>query len=170
MAEDTIKIDVPAEVRWMDREKDEAAVLGIEHESSSLPWKRDDFADVLHHIQVVSAVATMGGRTVGYVIFEVQNDRIYIVKLSVLPDYRRRQVATRLLQFVQDNRVGRKILEFDVRESSTDAHIFLSKAGFNATGVRRGFFKEYGEDDYTPCHVEDSYNFVQKFENQAIAA
>jgi [ribosomal protein S18]-alanine N-acetyltransferase len=124
------------------------AVMVIERGSFAYPWSTRFF---LQELQVPCARSILGEinqRIVGYVLFWLLPDEIDVHNLAVHREFRRRGIGRLLLQQVviearcrSSNRVT-----LEVRQSNVAAQKLYESLGFTATGVRRGYYSDNGED------------------------
>lgn len=94
-------------------------------------------------------------KTVAYVVFEKQGFCLDILSLVVHQDYRRKGIATILLQKLETRKGINKIC-ICVRESNLDAHLFLKKSGFLAKKISRKYFIDQFVEK---SKIEDGYFF-----------
>lgn len=100
-------------------------------------------------------VITDINKPIGYTIYEQSDGVLEIINLVVHQDYRRRGVASLLLEKLE-TRKRWSSMQVCVRESNLAAHLFFKKLGFLATGVKRRYFEDhvFGEMKF-----EDAYHF-----------
>lgn len=90
-------------------------------------------------------VAQVGGRLAGFVLFrETAPSEREILNLAVDPAWRRRGVASRLIEEFLSLGEGDVFLE--VRESNQAARAFYACWGFAQVGVRQGYYHRPVED------------------------
>ena len=123
----------------------------IERDSYPTPWSRSMFAGELAKSSSITLGAfetEMGDRLVGYLVVSRYVDAWHIMNVAVDPEYRRRGVATRLLDalFVTTAGDARRGYTLEVRVSNTTAIALYERLGFQATGVRRGYYTDNRED------------------------
>jgi [ribosomal protein S18]-alanine N-acetyltransferase len=123
----------------------------IERDSYPTPWSRSMFAGEL----AKSSSVTLGAfdtetadRLVGYLVVSRYVDAWHIMNVAVDPDHRRRGIATRLLDALFATTAGdsRRGYTLEVRISNTTAIALYERLGFQATGVRRGYYTDNRED------------------------
>jgi ribosomal-protein-alanine N-acetyltransferase len=124
------------------------AIDGIEQRAYKTPWSRSMFASELAKSSSVCLGAFDGERLIGYVINSRYVDAWHIMNVAVDPDYRRRGIATRLLEQVfestrDDQRRGYTL---EVRVSNDRAISLYEKLGFVRQGIRRGYYTDNRED------------------------
>ena len=127
------------------------AIERIEQEAYPTPWSRSMFAGELakpSSISVGAFDADAGGRLVGYLIISRYVDAWHVMNIAVAGPYRRQGVATRLLDelFRLTEGDSRRGYTLEVRISNTTAIGLYERAGFQATGVRRGYYTDNRED------------------------
>jgi ribosomal-protein-alanine N-acetyltransferase len=85
---------------------------------------------------------------VGYLVVSRYVDAWHIMNVAVDPDHRRRGIATRLLDALFATTAGdsRRGYTLEVRISNTTAIALYERLGFQATGVRRGYYTDNRED------------------------
>ena len=123
----------------------------IERDSYPTPWSRSMFAGELAKSSSITLGAfetEMADRLVGYLVVSRYVDAWHIMNVAVDPEYRRRGVATRLLDalFVTTAGDARRGYTLEVRVSNTTAIALYERLGFQATGVRRGYYTDNRED------------------------
>jgi [ribosomal protein S18]-alanine N-acetyltransferase len=126
------------------------AIEGIENAVYPTPWSRSMFAGELAKPSSLS----LGGfdpdssRLVAYLIVSRYVDAWHIMNLAVHPDWRRLGVASRLLDelFELTDSDLRRGYTLEVRISNTTAIALYEHFGFEASGVRRGYYTDNRED------------------------
>jgi ribosomal-protein-alanine N-acetyltransferase len=133
---------VPLEFGHLDE------IESIERRSYPLPWSRAMFAGEVVKPSSICLGAFGGGRLVGYLIVSRYVDSWHIMNLAVDLPWRRRGVATRLLEELFARTEGRMERGFtlEVRPSNKAAIKLYEKLGFRGRGVRRGYYVDNRED------------------------
>jgi [ribosomal protein S18]-alanine N-acetyltransferase len=127
---------------------DVATIERIEQRSMPAPWSRTMFVSEIVKSTSICLGAFVDGELAGYVIVSRYVDAWHVMNLVVVPEHRRRGIATRLLRALfeltaDDDRRG---FTLEVRVSN-DAAISLYEAlGFRSQGVRRGYYTDNRED------------------------
>ena len=124
------------------------AIEVIEQKAYPTPWSRSMFASELAKPTSICLGAFEGQDLVGYVINSRYVDAWHVMNVAVDPDRRRRGVATALLERLfeltaDDERRGYTL---EVRMSNTGAIGLYEHLGFEARGIRRGYYTDNRED------------------------
>jgi GNAT superfamily N-acetyltransferase len=139
-------------------------IMAIEKAVFRFPWKQAVFEDTLDEDTCSAITAEINGEIVGYAVVERQHDRFYIVKLAVAPSVTRKGIGKALIDEIKNiaAKLGKRMIEFDVRESLLDSQLFLAspKIAFKAIDVVREGFRDYVAGNETPVNVEDAYKFI----------
>jgi ribosomal-protein-alanine N-acetyltransferase len=128
-------------------------IIAIEKTSFQQPWQRVSFLNELSCRDALDVVALdpLGRRILAYAISRVTRDEIHLLKIAVAPPWRRRGIATRLLDFcfgLAQRRNARKVY-LEVRRSNVSALNLYSKIGFQIIGTRPKYYTDTGEDALT---------------------
>jgi ribosomal-protein-alanine N-acetyltransferase len=123
----------------------------IERSAYPTPWSRSMFAGELAKPSSISLGAVdldADAALVGYLIISRYVDAWHVMNVAVDPAYRRRGVATTMLEelFRLTEGDGRRGYTLEVRVSNTTAIGLYERLGFYATGVRRGYYTDNRED------------------------
>jgi ribosomal-protein-alanine N-acetyltransferase len=123
-------------------------VLEIERASFTYPWSNKFFLQELQVRDAHSLLATIGEKSVAYVIYWLLPREIDIHNLAVNPAYRRRGIGRVLLETVVEEarRQGVSRVTLEVRKSNEAAQKLYHALGFSAKGVRKGYYSDDGED------------------------
>ena len=123
-------------------------VVAIERRSFPTPWSLAMFVLELSKPSGICLAATIEERIVGYVVCSRYDTVWHVMNVAVDPEYRRRGVATKLLNHLfeltaTDDRRGYTL---EVRVSNGDAIKLYEGLGFVARGIRRGYYTDNRED------------------------
>jgi ribosomal-protein-alanine N-acetyltransferase len=115
------------------------------------PWSRSMFAGELAKPSSLCLGAfdpDRDGVLIGYLIVSRYVDAWHIMNLAVHPAYRRQRVASGLLDELFELTAGdsRRGYTLEVRVSNTSAIALYERFGFEASGVRRGYYTDNRED------------------------
>jgi [ribosomal protein S18]-alanine N-acetyltransferase len=126
---------------------DLTAVEEIERRSYPTPWSRSMFAGEVAKPGSLCLGAFDGDELVGYMIISRYVDAWHVMNVAVDPRYRRRGIATRLLDRLFDvTDHTERGYTLEVRVSNTAAIELYERAGFRRRGVRRGYYTDNRED------------------------
>ena len=127
---------------------DLAEVEAIEQRAYRTPWSRSMFASELAKSTSICLGALEGSRLVGYVINSRYVDAWHVMNVAVDPGHLRRGVASRLLErlFELTRHDERRGYTLEVRVSNDAAIKLYEQLGFEARGIRRGYYTDNRED------------------------
>jgi ribosomal-protein-alanine N-acetyltransferase len=122
----------------------------IERRAYPTPWSRSMFAGELSKSSslCLGAWDSEPRRLAGYLIISRYVDAWHVMNLAVDTEYRRRGIATRLLDrlFELTADESRRGYTLEVRVSNTNAIRLYERMGFRPRGVRRGYYTDNRED------------------------
>jgi [ribosomal protein S18]-alanine N-acetyltransferase len=121
----------------------------IEQRVYPTPWSRSMFAGELAKPASLSLGAfTDDGRLVGYLIVSRYVDAWHVMNLAVDLEHRRGGVASTLLEMLFELTAGdhERGYTLEVRVSNRSAITLYERHGFEASGVRRGYYTDNRED------------------------
>lgn len=126
------------------QESDLPDVAAIERRCFADPWSLSALAESLEDPCARMMVALYGGEVCGYVCIMLTDENGYIPRVCVLPAYRRRGVATALMDAAEAAaRVfGCTSITLEVRESNSAAIALYESLGFEPLGKRPGFYSD----------------------------
>ncbi|MBI2163766.1 MAG: ribosomal protein S18-alanine N-acetyltransferase [candidate division NC10 bacterium] len=136
------------------RREDLSEILAIEVASFAVPWTQEMFESELARGDLseilVARLADAGAPPPvgGYICVWVVSDELHINNIAVDPRWRRRGIAGALLEAALDHgRVrGARRAFLEVRVSNLAAQALYRQYGFEAAGVRRGYYDQPTED------------------------
>jgi [ribosomal protein S18]-alanine N-acetyltransferase len=130
--------------------RDLVAIERIERDSYATPWSRSMFAGELSKPSSVclGAYEEETGELIGYLIVSRYVDAWHVMNVAVDPSRRRGGIATLLLQrlFEVTAGDGRRGYTLEVRVSNRGAIELYQRLGFQARGIRRGYYTDNRED------------------------
>jgi ribosomal-protein-alanine N-acetyltransferase len=123
-------------------------IEAIEQRAYPTPWSRSMFASELAKPTSICLGAFEGDELVGYVINSRYVDAWHIMNVAVAPARQRRGIATallsRLFELTRDDE--RRGFTLEVRVSNEAAIHLYENLGFDARGIRRGYYTDNRED------------------------
>lgn len=123
-------------------------IAALERACFSRPWTKEMLKEELDNACAAFLVAEDNGKVVGYAGLQVVLDEGYIANVAVDPDYRRRGIASKLMQvyidFAQANKLA--FLTLEVRPSNMAAIILYGRLGFRSVGRRKNYYEHPKED------------------------
>jgi len=128
--------------------QDLAAIEVIENRSYPTPWSRSMFAGELAKPASICLGAFEGDVLIGYLIISRYVDAWHVMNVAVDPGQRRRRIATRLLEqlFEETSADEQRGYTLEVRVSNEEAIGLYERLGFEARGLRRGYYTDNRED------------------------
>jgi ribosomal-protein-alanine N-acetyltransferase len=129
--------------------RDLAAIEEIERASYATPWSRSMFAGELAKAASICLGAFEDeGQMLGYLIVSRYVDAWHVMNIAVDPEQRRGGVATELLErlFELTSKDSRRGYTLEVRVSNQAAINLYQGLGFEARGIRRGYYTDNRED------------------------
>lgn len=124
-------------------------VAAIERLCFPDPWSPRLLEEMLAHPGAVAlAAAGEGGAVLGYASAQTVLDEGYINNVAVHPAYRRRGIASRLLEELRRRGVelGLAFLTLEVRASNLAAQALYANHGYREVGCRRNYYEHPKED------------------------
>ena len=120
----------------------------IDSITSQNPWSDNLFAREFEHQFSQLYGVRVGGEFVAFIVCHLLFDELHILNLGVLPDFRRRGYARKLIaqavSRARDDGVARVTLE--VRRSNAAARKLYENLGFQEIALRSGYYSDNGED------------------------
>ena len=124
---------------------DLAVICAIEDDSFSTPYPPSLLERLLKDCPEGFFVATTrAGKLVGYCVCSSDRNFAHLISIAVQTDYRKRGVATSLLQRTIEVLIEQKIPELwlEVNLKNVDAIRLYSKLGFEKMGVERRYYSD----------------------------
>ena len=129
--------------------RDLDVVEAIERESYPTPWSRSMFDAELRKPSALALGAfTESDVLVGYAFVSRYVDAWHVMNVAVADSYRRRGIASALLErlFAVTESDPQRGYTLEVRVSNTGAIRLYEQLGFEARGIRRGYYTDNRED------------------------
>jgi len=129
--------------------RDLDTVEEIERASYPKPWSRSMFvAELQKPSSVAIGAYAQEGDLVGYAFVSRYVDAWHVMNVAVAVDYRRLGIATALLGRLFELTATdlRRGYTLEVRVSNSQAIRLYERLGFEARGIRRGYYTDNRED------------------------
>ena len=124
------------------------AVETIERASYPTPWSRSMFDAELRKTSSLALGAFTADDLLGYAFVSRYVDAWHVMNVAVATPYRRRGIASALLERLFDVTATdpKRGYTLEVRVSNTGAIRLYEQLGFEARGIRRGYYTDNRED------------------------
>jgi ribosomal-protein-alanine N-acetyltransferase len=112
------------------------------------PWTKKDITSCISVEGAMCFTAEEDGKPVAYILGRVIAPEGEIYRVAVLPEYRKRGIAYRLLDYAVKTERGRglEVLFLEVRSRNLPAISLYRAYGFRQMGVRRRYYKSPDDD------------------------
>lgn len=129
-------------------EEDVPYVCEIEEATFSMPWKADDFIDMIRRDDLTYLVAELDGTIIGGAGFRNVLGDGEITNVAIESAYRGRGYGKILVgELLKKGReMGADEFTLEVRVSNTPAIKLYESLGFKSEGIRPGFYEKPRED------------------------
>ena len=125
-------------------------VLALEEASFTNPWTRAMYTAELENgtVSFCYLARDVNRKAVGFCSFWLVLDELHVNNLAVLPEFRRRGIASLLFEFVIEKGValGARRATLEVRRSNEAALLLYKRLGFSVEGVRPDYYSKPVED------------------------
>jgi len=130
------------------RADDIPAVVAIERRVFADPWTPEFFGSELELPRVHARVVELEGRIAGYLVAWLGPGEGHLGNLAVIPEARRHGIARLLIDDLlgRARALGVDSITLEVRVSNFAAQALYRGLGFRLAGLRRGYYRESGED------------------------
>lgn len=108
-------------------------------------WTREYFATSLSNGLHKIFIAKLLDDNIGFIDLEIVPDEVSIMKVAVLPEYRRNNVATQLVNRAKayTKEQGIDTLSLEVSENNIQAKSLYTKLGFATRRIRKNYYKDH---------------------------
>ena len=125
-------------------------------------WSESDISSTICTVGGMCYVAVEGETLRGYILGRVIPPEGEIYRIAVLPEYRRRGIAYRLLDYAVKTERGRGLecLFLEVRSKNIGARMLYRSYGFKDMGIRKNYYKNPTDDAVVMlrAHPDDMKN------------
>jgi ribosomal-protein-alanine N-acetyltransferase len=121
----------------------------VEHESFTVPWSKEAFYNELTKNEfAIYIVLEVEERVVGYCGVWIVIDEAHITNIAILPEFRGKKLGEALMKKVLEivKMRGARSVTLEVRVSNIVAQSLYRKFGFQAGGIRKGYYSDNYED------------------------
>ena len=118
------------------------AVTALEESCFSMPWKKQDFEDILTNPDRFYLVAEIDNMVVGGCMLTMIAGEGDVSNVAVSESYRGNHIATALMQELlrMGEKKGIRDFTLEVREQNLPAIRLYEQAGFVSEGIRPNFY------------------------------
>lgn len=125
-------------------------LVKLEKSCFSSPWSYKSFSESFNNSNYNFFAATINNKVIGYIgIYQIYK-QCYITNIAVYKEYRRKGVASKLLETVISFSKSSDFdfISLEVRESNIVAINLYEKLGFQKIGRRKNFYIKPQEDAF----------------------
>jgi [ribosomal protein S18]-alanine N-acetyltransferase len=122
------------------------SVIAIERRSFPTPWSLAMFVLELSKPSGICLAAEDDDGLIGYLVCARYEDVWHLMNVAVVPERRRRGVATELIEQLFDEAGAGARFTLEVRVSNGPAITMYQQFGFRSAGRRRRYYHDNGED------------------------
>jgi ribosomal-protein-alanine N-acetyltransferase len=156
--------DIRVFVRWMIN-RDLPEVLAIENASFTYPWPEEEFRRCLNQRNCFGMIAEHENRVLGFMIYQLYRDGIYLIDFAVATEYRRRYVGCQMVATLASKLSShtRNLIALEVSETNLVAQVFFRNAFKRArlelveSSISPDFYNDPPDNAYSmifKCHGE----------------
>ena len=126
---------------------DVMAVADLEAQIPS-PWNRSLISSELNYARSFALICEASGEVAGWCCCRYESTEAELLKLSVAVTWRRRSMATRLLNALESRlrEISVASLYLEVRSKNVPALAFYDQAGFTVQGRRINYYSQPSDD------------------------
>ena len=134
----------PLECKDLDR------VCELESLSFSMPWKKEDFEELISADESTYLVIAADGKVVGTAGYTFNGFEGYVNNVVIDEEFRGNGLGKKLMEALIADGIGKGIKEYtlEVRVSNDAANRLYESLGFVNEGVRKNFYEKPVEDAY----------------------
>ena len=130
------------------RTEDLDEVCRIEEASFSMPWKREDFEDLIERTEANYLVILVDDYLIGTAGYTYNGFEGYVNNVAIDPSYRGKGYSKVLMEALIEDGLKKGVKEFtlEVRVSNLPANRLYESLGFVSEGIRKNFYEKPTED------------------------
>ena len=139
---------------------DAPAIAAAEELIFSDPWSERSITDLISTEGAMCYTAKDGDRVIAYVLGRIIAPEGEIYRIATLPEYRKRGIAYRLLDYAYKTEKGHglEVLFLEVRTQNVAARALYRAYGFDEVGVRKNYYKDPMDDAIIMIRQEQPYS------------
>ena len=139
---------------------DAPAIAAAEELIFSDPWCERAITDLISTEGAMCYTAKDGDRVIAYVLGRVIAPEGEIYRIATLPEYRKRGIAYRLLDYAYKTEKGHglEVLFLEVRTQNIAARALYRAYGFEEVSVRKNYYKDPVDDAIIMIRQEQPYS------------
>ena len=129
-------------------ESDLPETLEIEQTTLYSPWSRDMFMTEIARQSKSLTVFKVENRLIGYLCFWKVMDEAHLLNVSLHADFRGKGLGKFIMDYLENtcNQNGLSRILLEVAGTNYTAIKLYKKCGFVKVGLRKGFYRETGDD------------------------
>jgi len=141
------EIEIKYEIREL-KSSDISDILAIEEISFPDPWPKTAFEEIIRQPGHGGIVVVSDSKLVAYACYLIIEHESHLTNLAVTDSYRRKSVASRLLEYILDiaRNKGCEHILLEVRPQNKSAIAFYENAGFKLLYCRPNYYRNPVED------------------------
>ncbi len=139
--------------------RDIEKIYNIELLCYKLPWPKEMLVlDYMFNGKSAYYVAKWMRNIVGFIGFWNEGEKLHIVNIAVHPDYRKRGIGTKLIDFAIKitKKSHKREVYLEVRKTNTVAQKLYKKFGFHITERKENYYTD-GEEGFIMRKTIDGY-------------
>jgi len=146
------KEELPSIIQFMDDNSDEYSYF------KKIGWNLKNIESQFNKVNNYSLGYFKANNLVGLLIGDkIKNDKHYDLELHilfVLKAHRRKQIATKLLNYIQTNIIKFSNIFIEVAEDNADAISFYKKNDFVFLNIRHNYYRYNDRNIHAKCFIK----------------
>lgn len=136
-------------IRSFDFDKDFDYVTAIDTKSFEEYWTLEDFKKRLKQKSITCLIVEEKGEVVGFLMYEIYLQRFTILRIGVLPNYRKQGIGSALLKALTNKLTEkRRLISTEVRETNLSVQLFLKSQNHKAVEILKNYYPDTEEDAF----------------------
>ena len=146
------KKELSSVIKFMNDNSDEYSYF------KKIGWSLKNIESQFNKVNNYSLGFFMANNLVGLLIGDaIKSDKDYELELHILfvsKDQRRKQIATKLLNYVETNKIKFSQIFIEVAEDNVDAISFYKKNNFGFLNFRHNYYKYNNRNVHAKCFIK----------------